>query len=87
MKTIIFNSDTEHSAEKIVKTENSIIGYTDGNEVFSFRGISKFDMFELKDGAEFDTAEPTVSELQEQLSVSQQNYADLTYQLMQNGGL
>lgn len=44
----------ELSAEKIVKTDNSIIGYDlEGNQTFSLKGITDFSNFYL-DG-EYDT--------------------------------
>ena len=57
MKTLKFNQE-EYKAEKIIKTENSIIGQDlQGNEVFAFRGISDFALFELEDGQSFDVGE------------------------------
>lgn len=52
MKTLLFNGET-FEAEKIIKTDTSIIGYNDETEVFAFRGISDFNLFELQDG-EYD---------------------------------
>ena len=57
MKTLKFNQE-EYKSEKIIKTENSIIGQDlQGNEVFAFRGISDFALFELGDGQSFDMDE------------------------------
>ena len=57
MKTLKFNQ-AEYKAEKIIKTENSIIGQDlQGNEVFAFRGIEDFSLFELEDGQSFDIDE------------------------------
>lgn len=54
-------------AEKIVKTTDSIIGYTDGKEVFAFKGVSNFSLFTLDNDESFDVAEPTVADLQSQI--------------------
>ena len=57
MKTLTFNNNI-FKAEKIIKTENSIIGQDlQGNEVFAFRGISDFSLFELEEGQSFDMDE------------------------------
>lgn len=53
MKTLHYANET-FQAEEIVKTKDSIIGYTDGNEVFSLRGISDFSHFTLDEGQVFD---------------------------------
>ena len=58
MKILIINNE-EFQAEKIIKNANSIIGYIEGKETFSFKGIKDFSLFKLKDGAEFDTEEKT----------------------------
>ncbi|MFC0652196.1 hypothetical protein ACFFF5_10855, partial [Lederbergia wuyishanensis] len=44
-------------AEKIVKSDTSIIGYIGNSEVFAFRGITDFSSFKLIDGQEFDIDE------------------------------
>ena len=55
MKTLIFNKE-EFEAEKIIKTSDSIVGKDiNDKEVFSFKGIKDFSLFELKDGQEYDT--------------------------------
>lgn len=59
MKTLTFLSE-DYEAERIVKTENSIIGYIGKDEVFSFRGISDFSVFEI-DG-KWDEPEPSVED-------------------------
>ncbi|UNK17639.1 hypothetical protein MNQ98_24790 [Paenibacillus sp. N3/727] len=51
MRKLSFNQDI-YEAERIVKTDTDIIGYNGKNEIFAFRGISDFSIFEL-DG-EFD---------------------------------
>lgn len=53
MKTLIFNNE-QFKADKIIKTNDSIIGKTNNNEVFIFRGIQDFSLFTLKDGDEYD---------------------------------
>lgn len=51
---ILYVGDEIYKAEKIVKTNTSIIGYNSGNEAFAFRGIKDFTQFKLKDGQEWD---------------------------------
>lgn len=53
MKKLYF-ADQTYQAEEIVKTKDSIVGYVNGDEVFSFRGISDFTQFTLEDGQVFD---------------------------------
>lgn len=53
MKSLLFNNK-EYQAEKIVKTNTDIIGYTGGKEIFAFRGINDFSQFQLVNGASFD---------------------------------
>lgn len=53
MKTLYF-ADQTYQAEEIVKTKDSIIGYVNGVEVFSLRGISDFSRFTLDEGQVFD---------------------------------
>lgn len=49
MKTLIVNG-REFRAEKIVKSEQNIIGYDlNNNEVFALKGISDFTGFQLQD--------------------------------------
>ena len=49
MKKITVNNET-HVAEIIIKTDKDIIGYDiNDNEIFSFKGISDFTGFVLKD--------------------------------------
>ena len=63
MKTLIFMGK-EFKAEKIVKTEENIIGKdVKGREVFSFKGIKDFSLFTLKDSAEYDTEENLIDQL------------------------
>jgi len=57
MKTLKFNNE-KYSAEKIIKTMDAIIGQDlQGSEVFAFRWISDFALFELEDGQSFDMEE------------------------------
>lgn len=56
MKTLIFNNE-EYQAERIVKTNTDIIGYNGNAEVFSFKGISDFSLFQLAEGQEWDIDE------------------------------
>jgi len=49
MKKLILNNEI-FEAEKIIKTDKNIIGYDiNNNEIFSFKGISDFTGFVLKD--------------------------------------
>lgn len=78
MKVLIFNNK-EYEAEKIIKTDNSIIGKDiEGKEVFSFKGIKDFSLFTLKDGAEFDTE---ITEEQQLLSTVLLENAEIKEQL------
>lgn len=74
MKTLNFN-EQQFQAECIVKTPDSIIGYTNNQEVFSLRGISDLSGFSLAEGEEWDEMPKTAEELlQEQLvELGQQN--------------
>jgi hypothetical protein len=66
-KTLIVPVVGELSADKIIKTINSIIGKDSrGNELFSFKGISDFSSFSLADDAEWDTEDDPVLTLQQQ---------------------
>lgn len=47
---ILNYSNVRHEADTIVKTTDSIIGYIGDKEVFSFRGISDFNVFSLEGG-------------------------------------
>ena len=74
MKTLKFNNE-EFKAEKIIKTEKDIVGQDlQGNEVFSFRGISDFSLFVLEEGQTFDT-ELTI---EERMALMQKAIDDLT---------
>lgn len=58
MKTLHFGGEV-FQAERIVKTETSIIGYNGTTEVFAFRDINDFSKFKLENGEEFDLDEKT----------------------------
>ncbi|WP_419890730.1 hypothetical protein [Paenibacillus xylanexedens] len=62
----------QFEAKRIVKTVDSIIGYSDQTEVFAFRGVSDFSTFEI-DG-EYDEPTPDISQevdlLKQQLAES-----------------
>ena len=63
---LVFNNE-EFQAEKIIKTDKNIIGYDiSNNEIFSFKGISDFTGFVLKNEndivIEFGIPEPTEAE-------------------------
>ncbi|WP_313568826.1 hypothetical protein [Acetoanaerobium noterae] len=76
MKTLKFNQE-EYKAEKIIKTENSIIGQDlQGNEVFAFRGISDFALFELEEGQSFDMDEKEL--LKQELTKTNSMVLELT---------
>ena len=56
MKILNFSGET-YQADKIVKTQNSIIGYNNNQEIFAFRGINDFSAFQLSEGQEWDVDE------------------------------
>ena len=58
-KLIVDNIDDIFEAEKIVKTDTDIIGYTDNVEVFAFRGISDFTLFSLQNEDETEATYDT----------------------------
>jgi hypothetical protein len=53
MKTLIINGET-YQAERIIKTNTSIVGYNHESEVFAFRGIQDFSQFQLEEGQAWD---------------------------------
>lgn len=61
IKRIKFD-DTFYESEKIVKTNDTIVGYNGQNEVFAFRGVSDFTLFELVDGQDFDKPQQTLED-------------------------
>lgn len=69
MKKLIFLGE-EYIADKIIKNlnEQTIIGYTNNVEVFSFRGINDFNLFNLKDDAEYDVEDNTEKTLLKQIA-------------------
>ena len=75
MKTLLV-ADKEFKAEKIIKTDNEIIGYNGNSEVFAFRGIQDFSLFVLKDGQVFDAGE--IDELKKMIADLQQQISELT---------
>ena len=80
MKTLKFN-DEIFEAEKIIKTETSIIGQdSKGKVIFEFKGISDFSMFTLKDDRIFDAQEPTI---EEKLKATQQELEETQNRLIE----
>jgi len=66
MKKLLFNNEI-YEAEKIIKTDKDILGYDiNNNEIFSFKGLSDFTGFVLKDEndivIEFDLPQMTDAE-------------------------
>lgn len=57
----------EYQAERIVKNNTDIIGYNGNAEVFVFRGISDFSLFQLAEGQEWDLPE----QLQQDLEIAE----------------
>lgn len=53
MKTLLVAGE-EFQAEKIIKTQDSIIGKNGDAVVFAFKGINDFSQFQLLNGVEFD---------------------------------
>jgi cell division protein FtsB len=77
MKTLTF-AEKEYNADRVVKTDTDIIGYVDDTEVFAFRGITDFSLFELE--GDFDPPSQSLSEQLESLKrendlLRAQNYA------------
>lgn len=64
---ILNYANERHEADKVVKTDDSIIGYINDKEVFSFRGISDFSLFSLEGG--FYSEIPTDKERIRQLEI------------------
>lgn len=56
MKTLLVKGEI-YEAERIVKTDTEIIGYTNGVVVFAFRGINDFSAFQLAEGQDWDVDE------------------------------
>lgn len=62
MKTLTAFGDVMQ-AERIIKTESSVLGIVEGREVFTFKGVRDFTQFTLADNAEWDLAEATIGQL------------------------
>ncbi|MFC0652050.1 hypothetical protein ACFFF5_10115, partial [Lederbergia wuyishanensis] len=70
-------------AEKIVKSDTSIIGYIGNSEVFAFRGISDFSQFQLDKGQKWD-----IDEIERmRLDQAQANAELFEMMLMLTGGM
>lgn len=78
MKTLTFNND-EYKAERIVKNNDSIIGYIGDDTVFKFNGISDFSGFTLAENQEFDEQEIT---LEQQITANTDYLLDVDLRLM-----
>lgn len=72
MKILKFGNE-KYEAEKIIKKENSIVGYIGNSIVFEFRGISDWELFSIENG-NFD---PDPEEEKEAI------IAGLTYELVE----
>lgn len=98
MKTLIVNGEI-FTAEKIIKTDTDIIGYTNGKREFIFRGINDFNSFKLEEGQEWDISEKEHQEaiiaglayelVQKDLAIQtlEATQAEVIYQLMIKGVL
>lgn len=73
MKTLTLNGKT-YSADRIVKHEDSVIGYTGNDEVFRFSGISDFSGYELD--SEWDPAVQTPEEMLDELKQLRKRVGD-----------
>lgn len=51
-----------YEAEQIIKTENDVIGYTNGHEVFKFGGIRNMEAYSLANGAAWDVKDLSMAE-------------------------
>lgn len=58
MKILIVGNE-EYTADRIVKTDNSIIGYNNNSDTpaWSFKGINDFSQFKLEEGQKWDVDE------------------------------
>lgn len=82
LKTLYF-AGMELQAEKIVKGKDYIIGYTDGYEVFSLRGITDFSQYTLGEGEEFDVPDLTeMEQLKLDFSKSNAEILDIVLSLL-----
>lgn len=59
MKTLTVNGNA-YIAERIVKTDTDIVGYTGDTLIFSFKGITDFAQFQLAESEVFDTPDMTL---------------------------
>ena len=78
MKTLI-HDDKKYQAEKIIKTDTDIVGYTGEKIEFAFRGIKDFSLFRLADGQEWDLPE----QLQQDLEIAEA-YESLYNEILAN---
>lgn len=55
----LYAPDGIYEADKIVKTENSIVGYIEGKDTpeFTFKGIKDWSQFRLEEGQKWDMDE------------------------------
>lgn len=82
MKTLVFNN-AEFQAERIIKTSDSIIGYSDNSEVFAFRGISDFSLLKVLDENNVETSfDNQLLTLEEQLAEKDAQMLELKAQQM-----
>lgn len=84
--------------EKIIKTNDSIICFSNGVEYCRFRGVKDFSVFKLEDGYEFDTLEDELQQeinakllkdsanLQIELNKQRELNADLLLKIAESGG-
>lgn len=78
MKKLFVNNEV-FEADKIIKSENSIMGYTNGIEVFSFKGITDFSIFQLGEG--FDE----LISVEDRLKSLEKDMADLMKEIALGG--
>ncbi|MGE7131250.1 hypothetical protein [Lysinibacillus xylanilyticus] len=82
MKSLHFN-DRIFRAEEIVRDNDSIVGYTNGAEVFSFNGISDFSVFVLEEGQTFDEPKQTeIEKLKLELAEGNAQIMELIFAMM-----
>jgi len=68
--------DEIYNAERIIKTDSEIIGYTNNEVVFRLSGINDFSEFTLIDGQGFDIKEQSVEDKIELLQAEKDQLAD-----------
>ncbi len=54
---VLYVLSKPYQADEIVKKDNTITGYVEGNPVWQFPNISNLNDFQLEEGEEFDTSE------------------------------